>query len=161
MSTKKSEADSSQQQFRIVKMYTKDVSFESPRGTDLFAGSPQTLSPNVNMQINSAAHKVGDDLFDLTLTLSVNAKIEDANLYLVEVKQAGLFVVKNFDDATREALLGTQALSALFPFARQLVASLVANGGFPQLLLDPINFDAIYSKHLAERQNAPAPTTSQ
>lgn len=150
-----------EQQFGIIKIYTKDVSFESPHVPELFAGN-ETINPSINLQLNSEARKIGDEAYEVILSVVVTATADDKTIYLVELKQAGIFLVKGFDQTTRETLIGSHCPSALFPFARQSIARLVSEGGFPQLLLEPISFEALYAQHLAKKkQTAPAPTTPQ
>lgn len=150
-----------QQQFRIQRVYLKDVSFESPQTPAMFIGSPN-WKPQVNLQINTESVQLENDMLETVLNVQVTVKSEDKTVYLVEVKQAGLFVLTGFDDATKAGMLGTYCPNILFPFAREEIAALVTKGGFPQLLLDPVNFDALYAQHLEKaRQNAPAPETPQ
>ncbi len=155
-----SEADA-QQNFRIQKVYVKDVSFESPNTPGLFL-EQSDWSPTVNLQLNSESRVVGNDLYETVLTVTVTVKSGEKTAYLVEVKQAGLFVVKGFDETNRGGLLGSYCPNILFPFAREVVADLVVKGGYPQLLLEPINFDALYAQHMQQsKQNAPATDTTQ
>ncbi|MCB1754754.1 MAG: protein-export chaperone SecB, partial [Gammaproteobacteria bacterium] len=118
--------------------------------------------PTVSLQLNSESHKVGEDLYETVLTVTVTVKSSETTAYLVEVKQAGLFILKGFDDNNRAGLLGSYCPNVLFPFAREVIADHVVKGGFPQLLLEPINFDALYAQHRQQaQQNAPATDTPQ
>ncbi|MEM7206636.1 MAG: protein-export chaperone SecB [Pseudomonadota bacterium] len=149
------------QQFSIKKLYVKDLSFESPKTPEVFGGKA-ARNPNINLQINTETRPGNDDMFEVVLNITVTATVEDSTLYLVEIKQAGLFLIKGFDQSVRDNLLGSHCPSALFPFAREVIAGMVAKGGFPQLILEPINFDALYAQHLSKiKQNAPAPDTPQ
>ncbi len=160
----KSASIEQKQNFRIQKVYIKDVSFESPRTPALFIDQAD-WTPEVNLQINSESRSLNNDLFETVLTLTVTVKSgdgDDNTAYLVEVKHGGLFVVQGFDDEARAGLLGSYCPNILFPFAREVVADLAVKGGFPQLLLEPINFDALYAQHMERsRQNAPATETPQ
>ncbi len=150
-----------QQVFRIQRVYLKDASFESPMTPAMFIGSPN-WKPQVALQINTESVQLENDMLETVLNVQVTVKSEEKTIYLVEVKQAGLFILQGFDDATKAGMLGTYCPNILFPFAREEIASLVSKGGFPQLLLDPVNFDALYAQHLEKaRQNAPAPETQQ
>ncbi|MEM7294281.1 MAG: protein-export chaperone SecB, partial [Pseudomonadota bacterium] len=101
-------------------------------------------------------------VFDVVLNITVPATADDETLYLVEVIQAGLFLISGFEAHVRDNLLGSHCPNALFPFAREVIAGLVSKGGFPQLILEPINFEALYAQHRAKvQQTAPAPTTPQ
>ncbi len=153
-----------QQNFRIQKVYIKDVSFESPKSPNVFL-QQNDWKPEVNLQINSESRVLQGELYETVLTLTVTVKSgqdKEETAYLVEVKQAGLFVLQGFNDQNRANVLGSYCPNILFPFAREVVADLVVKGGFPQLLLEPINFDALYAQHMEiSRQNAPATETRQ
>ena len=151
----------SDQAFRIHKVYVKDVSFESPLAPKVFVGN-QNWQPQVNLQINTESLQLENDLVETTLNVQVTVKSEEQTIYLVEVKQAGIFLLKGFEDAPKAHMMGTFCPNILFPFAREEISALVAKGGFPQLLLEPVNFDALYAQHLQQaKQNAPAPETQQ
>jgi len=158
------ESSVQEQQFRIQKVYVKDVSFESPKAPQVFMDQSD-WKPEVNLQINSESRAFDGDLYETVLTLTVtvsSGESEDKTAYLVEVKQAGLFFAHGFDEQAKANLLGSYCPNVLFPFAREVVADLVVKGGFPQLLLEPINFDALYAQHMEQsRQNAPATDTPQ
>jgi preprotein translocase subunit SecB len=157
----KPQAAAPTQQFNIKKLYIKDVSFESPVAPELFANLAN-WNPHINMQINTETRALDDDIYEVVLSVTATATIEGKTAYLVEIKQAGLFLIKGFEKPLRDGLLGSHCPGALFPFVREAISGLVAKGGFPQLLLEPINFEAVYAQHLAKvRQNAPAPTTQQ
>lgn len=154
-------AGGTEPQFRIHKVFLKDVSFESPQTPAVFVAS-NNWKPQVSLQINTESLQLENDLLETVLTVNVTVKSDDKSVYLVEVKQAGLFLLKDFPEGDKQRMLGTFCPNILFPFAREEIAALVAKGGFPQLLLDPVNFDALYAQHLAQaRQNAPAPETPQ
>ena len=101
-------------------------------------------------------------MFESVLTVTATVKLGEETAYLTEVKQAGLFQITGFTDERLGPMLGSFCPNLLFPFAREAIASLVQKGGFPQLLLDPVNFDALYQQHVQQaKQNAPAPDTEQ
>lgn len=154
-------APESRQEFKIQRVYLKDVSFESPQTPGLFVTSAN-WQPNVSLHLNTESAKVGESLYECVLTVTVTVKLDDTTAYLAEVKQAGLFSIKGLEQKQLGPMLGSYCPNLLFPFARETVASLVQRGGFPQLLLDPVNFELLYARHLERaRQNAPAPDTSQ
>jgi len=116
----------------------------------------------VQLHLNTESTKLENDLFESVLTVTATVKLGEETAYLIEVKQAGLFMIKGFADDRLPQMLGSFCPNLLFPFAREAIGSLVQKGGFPQLLLDPVNFDALYAQHVgANRQNAPAPETQQ
>lgn len=132
---------------KLLSVYTKDVSFEAPDGPVI---SSQTEGPKTDLNIRSSSSKKGEDRYEVLLTLNIKAHLKDKTLFLVEIAQAGLFEIKGFEEKELSLILGTYALNQIFPFAREQVAKLVASGGFPPLLLQPINFDALYAKSQAQ-----------
>ena len=150
------------QTFRVQKVYIKDVSFETPRSTEIFTEQAQ-WSPEVKVQLNTENKNVKADLYECTLMITVTVELEGKPAYLAEVQQSGLFTISGFGESELAHLLGSYAPSVLFPFVREVVCDLAVKGGFPQMLLDPINFDALYAQHVnsAKQQNAPAPETQQ
>jgi len=147
--------------FKIHRIYLKDVSYESPQTPSVFV-SNKTWKPNVALHLNTESSKLENDLYECVLTVTATVKLEEEVAYLIELKQAGLFLIKGFEESRLGPMLGSFCPNVLFPFAREEIASLVQKGGFPQLLLDPVNFDALYAQHVEKsRQNAPAPGTQQ
>jgi len=145
------EAGAQDQRFRIHKIYLKDVSFESPAAPAIFSADAE-VQPQVNLQVNTETQRVGESLYDVTLLVTVSGEDRTRTVFLVEVKQAGLFDIAGFAEADRGQLLGAQCPSILFPFAREVIADLVQKGGLPQLVLQPINFDAVYAQQLQQRE---------
>lgn len=149
------------QLFKIQRVYLKDVSYESPQSPAVFLGSTN-WQPNVSLHLNTESSKLENDIFEVILTVTATVKLGEEVAYLAEIKQAGLFLIKGFEPARLGPMLGSFCPNLLFPFAREEIASLVQKGGFPQLLLDPVNFDALYAQHVeSAKQNAPAPDTPQ
>ena len=147
--------------FRIQRVYLKDVSFESPQTPSVFVGNTN-WKPDVQLQLSTGSTKLDNDLFETVLNVTATVKVDEAVVYLTEVKQAGLFLMRGFGEGDLAKMLGSFCPNILFPFAREEIGSLVQKGGFPQLLLDPVNFEALYLQHLQQaRQNAPAPGTEQ
>ncbi len=142
-------AEEHSQEFTIQKIYVKDLSFETPNSPDVFSGK---WEPAVNLEINTAGKGLGSDLHEVVLTVTVSAKLGEKTAYLVEVQQAGIFSVKGLRDQELSHALGSYCPNILFPYAREVVSDLVVKGGFPQLLLSPINFDALYSQHMERLQ---------
>lgn len=149
-------AQETPQQFEIRKVYLKDVSFEAPRSPEVFTGE---WKPETNVQLSSQARRLDDANHEVVLTVTVTSKIDDQTVYLVEVQQAGLFSVKGFEDEQLGSLLGSYCPNLLYAFAREAVADLVSKGGFPQLLLAPVNFDALYAHRLKKAQSQKTATT--
>lgn len=135
-------------QLMLQKIYIKDLSFESPKSPDVFATDS---APQTQLNIRSGAREVGTDTQEVTLTLTVEAKDEDKTLFLIELVQAGVFLIKGYSDEEQHMLTGSYCPGSLYPFAREAIADIVTRGGFPQLLLQPINFDALYAQAMRER----------
>jgi preprotein translocase subunit SecB len=141
------------QQFSIQKIYLRDVSFENPNAPLIYSGT--SWEPKMNLGIESSSRKLGEEQYEVVLKVTIEAKIEDKTAYLIEVHQAGLFSARGFDEAALGPLLGSFCPNILYPYAREEVTSLAAKGGFPQLLIEPINFDALYAQSQEQ-----APTTA-
>lgn len=132
-------------QVLLQKMYLKDASLEVPLAPQVFTRSWQ---PAMDVQVNTQINAIAQDTYNVVLSVTVTAKLENDVGFLVEVHQAGIFTVSGFADQNElGAILGGYCPGLLFPFARQVVAELVQQGGFPQLLLQPINFDMLYLEH--------------
>lgn len=140
------------QQFQIQKIYIKDLSFESPNAPDMFT---ESFQPKIDFDLQTEAKKLGDDFFDVTLQVTATAKHNDKTAFLVEVKQSGIFNITGFTDDQLSQMLGSFCPNILFPYARESVSDLVTRGGFPPLLLAPVNFDALYAQHV-QQQNQQA-----
>lgn len=138
------------QHFEIQKVYLKDVSLETPNSPAVF--TEQQWQPQTEVRLDMGATPLSEELFEVTLTLTVTAKIGERTAYLAEVKQAGLFIVRGFNDPQMGHMLQAFCPNILFPFAREELASLIGKGGFPPLLLNPINFDGIYMQRLQQQQ---------
>lgn len=150
-----------QPRFQIQKIYVKDVSFESPNSPQIFTDS-KGWQPDINLQLNAESTPLNEEQFEVVLTVNVTAKHDGKTAFLVEIKQAGIFVLGGFEPAPLGQMLGSYCPNLLFPYAREAISDFVGKGGFPQLLLAPINFDALYAQHLEKaRQNAEAPATPQ
>ncbi|EGG29513.1 Protein export cytoplasm chaperone protein [Aequoribacter fuscus] len=143
-------AQAPEQQFVMQRIYTKDVSFESPATPGVFR---QQWQPKINIDLNTKSDKIDEEgNFEVVLTITVTAKIEEETAFLVEVQQAGIFFIKGFEGETLRRLLGTAAPNILFPYARESIDTMVVKGGFPALMLAPVNFDALYQQALAQAQ---------
>lgn len=138
---KKQEA--AEAQFSIQKVYVKDISFETPNSPEIFK---MEWKPIVDMHMTNEATPIGENLFDVVLSITLTVKLADKVAYLVEINQAGIFMIKNIPEDVIERMLATVCANILFPFAREAVSDIVNRGGFPQLLLSPVNFDALYAQ---------------
>ena len=139
----------SKQQFVLQKIYVKDLSFETPNSPEIFT---QDWKPDVNVQLDTKGKKLAEDTHEVTLGVTVTVKIGEKTAYLVEVYQAAIITTSGNADEELGALLGSYCPNILYPYAREAITDLVSKGGFPQILLQPVNFDAIYRDHLARQQ---------
>ncbi|SCN47399.1 protein-export chaperone SecB [methanotrophic endosymbiont of Bathymodiolus puteoserpentis (Logatchev)] len=145
------ENQAQEKQFSIQKIYTKDVSFESPASPKLFT---EKWEPAVDFNLATNATPLEDSMFEVSITVTVTVKTGETVAYLVEATQAGIFSLAGFTDAEMGPMVGSFCPNILFPYVREVVSDLVAKGGFPQLLLAPVNFDALYAQHLQQAQQA-------
>ncbi len=138
-------------------VYIKDLSFEAPKGPFLPA---QVQDPKISLNLSTQSNSVGQDAHEVVLTVTLEAKNGDIAVYLAEVKQAGVFLVRGFGVDETRRILGSFAPNILFPYIRQTVSDVVTKGGFPPFLLPHVNFDALFERSLQEqaaRQGQPAP----
>lgn len=142
-----------EKQFSIQKIYTKDISFESPAAPNVFT---EKWEPKVDFNLGTNATPLQDSMFEVALTVTVTVKTGDTTAYLVEATQAGIFSLAGFTDEEMGPMVGSFCPNILFPYVREVVSDLVAKGGFPQLLLAPVNFDALYAQHIQQAQQAPS-----
>ncbi|HIL92049.1 MAG TPA: protein-export chaperone SecB [Cycloclasticus sp.] len=142
---------SPEKQFAIQKLFVKDLSFESPNSPLVFT---EKWEPTVDINLNSNAKKAPQDLFEVSITVTVTVKNGDKTAYLVEASQVGIFGVKGFSDEEIGPLLGSFCPSVLFPYLREVVSEIVTKGGFPPMLLNPVNFDALYAQHVQQNDDA-------
>jgi len=143
-------------QFAIQKIYTKDISFETPNAPKVFT---LKWEPALDLNLGTHVEPLENSMYEVSLTITVTVKIADSTAYLVEVNQAGIFSVAGFSDQEMGPMLGSFCPNILFPYAREVVSDLVSKGGFPQLILAPVNFDALYMQHLQQSQQAPEAKT--
>lgn len=150
-------------QFALQRIYLKDCSFESPRSPKVFQSQWQ---PKINFDIKTRSEKVQDDVYEVVLTLTVEAQLEEEAAFLAEVHQAGIFTLKDFDEAQLEQVIAVVCPNILFPYGREAIDALVVKGSFPALMLSPINFEGLYAqKKQADAEqaaaSAPAPDSVQ
>jgi preprotein translocase subunit SecB len=134
-------------QLAIHKIYVKDLSLEAPNSPAIFRGQ---WRPQVDIQLHSEAKRIEPDLYEVVLTVTVTTKLQEQTAFLVEVHQAGIFGIAGVAEGQLGPMLASFCPNLLFPYARETVSDLVTRGGFPQLLLAPVNFDALYAKHLED-----------
>jgi len=135
-----------QPQLVVQKIYVKDVSFEVPNAPHIFQEINETDQPQVQLNLGQKTTDLGNDLYEVVLSLTLTCTVGQRTAYLAEVEQAGLFGVAGFNENDHAGIIGSYCPNLLFPYARQTISSLVLEGGFPPFLLQPINFDALYAE---------------
>jgi len=140
---------SEQQQpvFAIEKIYVKDLSLEIPNAPNIFL---ERDTPEINLQLGTKSQGIGEGLYEVLLTVTVTAKIKDKNMFLVEAQQAGIFRIRNIPAGEIEPVLGIGCPNILFPYLREVVSDVVTRAGFPPVILNPVNFEAIYQQKNTE-----------
>ncbi|MBT8049520.1 MAG: protein-export chaperone SecB [Xanthomonadales bacterium] len=134
-------------QFQMQKLYTKDVSFEVPNAPQIFQDTGQA---DVKMSLAQRVTELEENTHEVVLTVTVTATIGEKTAYLVEVAHAGIFTITGFQEQAAHAVMNTLCPNTLFPYSRQLISTLVAEGGFPPLVLQPVNFDQLYAQRMQQ-----------
>lgn len=138
--------------FSIEKLYVKDMSLEVPNGPKVFL---ERENPQVNVQLKTDANPVEEGIFDVTLTVSVSAKLpNDKTLFMIEVAQSGIFQIRNVPQNDLEPVLMIGCPNILFPYAREAVSDAVTRAGFQPVILAPVNFEALYQAQKQQREAA-------
>ena len=136
-------------EFNIQRLYVKDISFEAPNAPEIFQTD---WEPDVKLDMDIDGKKLTDDLHEVVVKLTVTTKLADKTAFLVEIKQAGIFLIKNFTEEQLKSMYGSFCPNILFPYAREVISELTTRGGFPPLYLAPINFDALYQQKVAAEE---------
>lgn len=150
------EIKTEEKNFAIQKVYTKDISFETPNSPQIFMDK---WEPQVDFNLGTNVEPLEDNIYEVVLTVTVTVKCGEKTAYLVEVAQAGVFSLVAFSDQEMGPMMGSFCPNILFPYAREVISDLVSKGGFPQLLLAPVNFDALYAQHMQQAQAPQAPSS--
>ncbi|MCL2074972.1 MAG: protein-export chaperone SecB [Betaproteobacteria bacterium] len=143
------DAQDTQPVFLLEKIYVHDLSLEVPNAPGVFLEQGE---PRIDIQLNNVGSHIQGNLFNSILTVTVSAKLEEKTVFLVEVKQAGIFRMQNIPSGEIEPLLAVACPTILLPYAREAVSEATMRAGFPPVYLQPVNFDAIYRAQLQERQ---------
>ena len=149
-------ADDLQPLFNIEKLYVKDLSVEVPNAPAIFL---ERESPQIDVNLSTANMAMGDNLYQASITVTVTAKAGDKTMFLVECAQVGIFRIQNVPDDQLPMVLGIGCPNIVFPYLRETVSDVVIRAGFPPVLLNPVNFEAIYQQQLTQQPaDAPAAT---
>lgn len=151
-------AENTQHEFVIQRIYVKDASFEAPNTPDFFQTE---WKPEVTVDMQTTSSPVLDKFHEVVLTLTITAKIEDKTAFLIEIQQAGIFTINNYPEDQLDMILGSVCPNIIYPYAREVASDMIVRGGFPSLYLNPINFDALYARQKAQQQSADGTTTTE
>ncbi len=148
-------AESQDPIFGIEKIYLKDASLEAPNAPQIFLAQ---IQPKVSIELQNRATMIDNGVFEAVVSVTVTSKVDDKVAFLVEVAQAGIFRIMNVPEDNIAAILGVACPNILYPYAREAVSDLVTRAGFPPVLLNPINFEALYAQQLQQQQAENATT---
>ena len=132
-------------QFEIQRLYIKDISFEAPNTPQTFI---EEWKPEVELNLETRSNRIQDTTHEVILSVTASVKTAQKPAFVVEVQYAGVFIIAGLPDEQLKQMLGSFCPTILFPYAREVISDLVVRGGFPQLILAPVNFDALYAQHL-------------
>ncbi len=142
-----------QQEFVLQRVYLKDLSFESPGAPDVFR---KEYRPQVNVDLRTQSANMDNDTYEVTLTITITAKLADETAFLIEVQQAGIFSIRGIVDEELRRILGIYCPNVLFPYARETIDNVVTRGTFPALMLAQVNFEGLYAQALQQAQQQQA-----
>jgi len=142
------------EQFGIQNVYIKDISFETPNSPQIFM---EEWKPQMDMELSNNINKLQEDLFEVVLKITATVKVGEKTAFLIEVHQAGIFLIKGLAQDKLSYILNSYCPNILFPFARELITSTVTRGGFQPLLLAPINFETLYAQQQEEESQKNTP----
>jgi len=145
----KATPNSKEPQFEIQRIYVKDLSFESPNTPQTFV---EDWKPEVQLNLETKSHKVQDNVHEVVLSITATVTSNKKSAFLIEIQQSGIFMINGFPADQLHQMLGSFCPNILFPYAREVISDVVVRGGFPQLILAPVNFDALYMQHLEEKE---------
>ncbi len=141
------QTEAPKREFALQRVYTKDVSFETPKSPAIFQ---QEWKPDTKVNLNTEVQRLSDGVFEVSLSVTVTTELGENVAYLAEVKQSGIFTINGFPEQELGPMLGIYCPTQLFPYVREVLSDLIMKGSFPQLVLQPINFEALYAQHQQE-----------
>lgn len=137
--------------FQIQRIYTKDISFETPSAPNIFQ---QEWQPEVKLDLDTSSSELAEHVYEVILRVTVTASVAEETAFLCEVQQAGIFSIDGIEESQMAHCLGAYCPNILFPYARECITNLVSRGTFPQLNLAPVNFDALFMNYLQQQHTA-------
>ncbi len=148
-STDQASNENEQPEFNFARIYVKDVSFEIPHSPSIFN---EPWEPDIKIQLDIVTNSLENNFHEVVLDITATATQGDRTAFLCEVKQAGIFLMKNIESTQQNQMLNVFCPDALFPYARETISALISKGGFPQLLITPVDFNNLYQQKLAQSQ---------
>ncbi|HXZ96579.1 MAG TPA: protein-export chaperone SecB [Burkholderiales bacterium] len=148
-------SEKQQAEFSIEKLYVKDLSLEIPNAPRIFL---EREAPQVDVRLHTEGNSISEGVFEVVLTVTITAKLKDKTMFLVEAAQAGIFNIRNVAKEEIEPILGIACPNILFPYAREVISDVVSRAGFPPVILNPVNFEALY-QHRQQKSQPSAETT--
>ncbi|MCB5190384.1 protein-export chaperone SecB [Methylobacillus arboreus] len=156
MAEEQAAAQEQQPAFGIEKVYVKDLSLEIPNAPQIFT---QRETPQVSIELSNATAQLEDGIYEVVVTVTVTSKFGEKTVFLVEVAQAGIFQIRNVPQENIEIILGVTCPNIIFPYARETISDVVTRAGFPPVLLNPVNFEALYAQQKQEQAKTNGATT--
>ncbi|MEX0447491.1 protein-export chaperone SecB [Xenorhabdus sp. SGI246] len=153
-----SEQNNTEMAFQIQRVYTKDISFESPKAPQIFQ---QEWQPEVKLDLDTASNELVQGVYEVVLRVTVTATLGEETAFLCEVQQAGIFSIDGIEGTQLAHCLGAYCPNILFPYARECITNLVGRGTFPQLNLAPVNFDALFMNYLQQQADSQSDEATQ
>lgn len=151
-SSQKTETSAAEPHFEIQRIYVKDSSYEAPNTPHTFV---EDWKPEVQLNLETKSNRIQDNANEVVLVVTATVSCNKKSAFLVEVHQAGIFSISGLPEDQMRHMLGSFCPNILFPYAREVISDMVVRGGFPQLILAPVNFDALYTQHLEEEKKQP------
>ena len=143
--------------FNMDKIYVKDLSLEIPHAPKIFM---ERDNPQIDIQLHTQASSIEEGLFEVVIMSTITAKVGEKVMFLIEVKQAGIFQIRHVPTEELEPILAVMCPNILFPYLREVVSDVAVRGGFAPVLLNPINFDGLYQQQKQQQAQAAASTTT-
>lgn len=141
-------------QLALQTIYAKDISFEAPNSPEIFL---EEYKPTINVNLNNKAKDLDNDAYDVELQVTVTSKVGEKTAYIAEVTYGGVFGIKGLPDDMKARVLRTFCIEQLFPYVREAVSEVIARGGFPRFVLQPMNFNALYDQAIQQQDQGQAP----
>lgn len=149
------QANENQPIFEIQRIFVKDLSFEAPNTPHTFT---EEWKPEVSLNLETKSTHIEENLHEVVLSITATVTSNKKTAFLIEVHQAGVFMIQKFPNEQLHQMLGSFCPNILFPYAREVVSDVVVRGGFPQLILAPVNFDALYHQHMEQQKGGKGST---